>query len=76
VKHGGMFVRAIVIEREGGFFIALRDRLSKRPDYVLPLKFDSRENALEHCSRCADLANEALSAYARRVATPGWFSDS
>ena len=73
---GNLFVKALVVERDGGFYIQLRDRLAKRPDYCVPHRFESRKEAQRCAEYFANRTNELTVALYSALMPPGWQSPS
>jgi hypothetical protein len=71
-----LFVKASVVEREGRFYIQLRDRLAQRPDYCGVRRFASREEAESCALDFADRTNELMNALYSALRPPDWQSDS
>ena len=72
MKSNNLFIKAVVVERDGGFYIQLHDQIAKHPDFPIQNRFESREEA--------EAAGEAVAHYANRVISnlvpPDWQSPS
>ena len=72
MSNAGLFIKAIVTERDGGFYVRLHNRLATIPDHHIQFRFESRAEARVAGKILAGEANAIIA----DLAPPGWQSRS
>ena len=77
MRSGNLFIKAVIVERDGGFYIQLRNRLVKQqPDFPIDRRFTSRAEAKAWGEVFAHASNEIVHDLGKALTPPDWQSPS